>query len=251
MTVNSEQITDNNGLLSVLCGYTGGNAARFHMPGHKGRLPPPFDAIAPIDLTELPGTGDLYHEGDGAIRRSERAMAEWYGAKDCFYLTGGSTQGIYAMLSAVTRPGDTIHLPRGCHRAVYNALVLLDLRPVWFHGTPPEGVSPVIYTSPDYYGKITPRPPETKNRLCLCDAAHGAHLPFCLDNYAPPGSLWVVSAHKTLGALGQAAMLFSDGTVDAELLRERTALLARRRRRLCCWRHWTPSLKTGEATGLR
>jgi arginine/lysine/ornithine decarboxylase len=198
------------------------------MPGHKGVLPPPFDGIAPLDVTELPGTGDLYHERDGVIRRSERAMAALYGAADCFYLTGGATQGIFAMLSSVTRPGDTVRVDRACHRSVYNALILLDLRPVWFTRSREETCGagrtrqPVIYTSPDYFGVIAP-PPQTDGPV-LCDAAHGAHLPFCTDGYAPPGNLWVVSAHKTLGALGQTACLLSDGNVGAELLRERTAI---------------------------
>jgi arginine/lysine/ornithine decarboxylase len=205
-----------------LTAYANKHTARFHMPGHKGRLAPPFDHIAPLDLTELPGTGDLYFEPDGAIRRSERSMANLYGAHSCFYLTGGATQGIYAMLSAVTRPGESIHAARNCHRSVYNAIALLDLRPMWFTGAPPQTDGPVIYTSPDYYGKITPRP--GSNGLVLCDAAHGAHLPFCTENYTPPGSLWAVSAHKTLGALGQTAMLFSDGSADARLLREQTAV---------------------------
>jgi arginine/lysine/ornithine decarboxylase len=223
MTVNNEQRTADNGLLFELLDYTERHTARFHMPGHKGCLQPPFDAVSAIDLTELPGTGDLYHGTDGAIRHSERAMAKLYGARDCFYLTGGATQGIYAMLSAAARPGDAVHVARGCHRSVYNALALLDLRPIWFWDTPPKGAEePVVYTSPDYYGNIYPRP-NTKG-IVLCDAAHGAHLPFCLDGYTPPGNLWTVSAHKTLGALGQAAMLLSDGTADAELLRERTAL---------------------------
>jgi arginine/lysine/ornithine decarboxylase len=209
-------------LFSDLNAYTEQQTARFHMPGHKGRLPPPFDGVAPLDLTELSGTGDLYFETDGAIRRSERAMAAHYGAKDCFYLTGGATQGIYAMLSAVTRPGDTVHAARNCHRSVHHAFALLDLRPSWFAGAPPRAAEPVITVSPDYYGMIPPRP-ETGG-LVLCDAAHGAHLPFCLDHYTPPGSLWVASAHKTLGALGQTAILLSDGTVDAHLLREQTAV---------------------------
>jgi arginine/lysine/ornithine decarboxylase len=210
-------------LLNSLYKYLNKNTARFHMPGHKGRLPPPFDAVSPIDLTELCGTGDLYCGTDGEIRRSERAAAELYGAEDCFYLTGGSTQGIYAMLSAVTRPGDTVYAARGCHRSVYNAAALLDLRPVWFFDAPPEGVcETVVCTSPDYYGNILGRF-NTKG-IVLCDAAHGAHLPFCLKDYQPPGNLWAVSAHKTLGALGQTAMLFSDGTIGAELIRERTAL---------------------------
>jgi lysine decarboxylase len=193
------------------------------MPGHKGLLPPPFDGVAPLDVTELAAVGDLYYEQDGAIRRSECKAAALYSAKDCFYLTGGATQGIYAMLSAVTKPGDTVHVARNCHRSVYNALVLLDLHPVWFYKEPPEGArEPVIYTSPDYYGVIYPKP--KTNGILICDAAHGAHLPFCTDKYISPGNLWVVSAHKTLGALGQTAMLFSDGTVDTNLLRERTAL---------------------------
>ncbi|MCL2003610.1 MAG: hypothetical protein FWG72_06370 [Oscillospiraceae bacterium] len=213
---------ENLSLLQALTAYADKQTARFHMPGHKGRLGPPFDGVAPLDLTELDGTGDLYGESDGAIRRSERRTAALYGAQDCFYLTGGATQGIYAMLSAVTRPGDTVHVARNCHRSVYNALALLDLRPVWFWDAPPSAEEPVIYTSPDYFGKITPRP--DSRGLVLCDAAHGAHLPFCLDDYAPPGSLWVVSAHKTLPALGQTAMLLSDGTTDAELLRGQTAV---------------------------
>ena len=220
--MNGEQRTADDDLTGRLSGYADRRTARFHMPGHKGRLPPPFDGVAPLDVTELSATGDLYHERDGAVRRSERAMAALYGAKDCFYLTGGATQGIFAMLSAVTRPGDAVCVGRGCHRSVYNALALLDLRPVWFWGEPPEGGGLVIYTSPDYYGVITPRP--KTDGIVLCDAAHGAHLPFCVDDYSPPGNLWAVSAHKTLGALGQAAMLLSDGRVDADLLRGRTAV---------------------------
>ena len=211
-----------NDLTGRLSAYAERQTARFHMPGHKGRLPTPFDGVAPLDVTELPGAGDLYHERDGAIRRSERAAAAFYGAEDCFYLTGGATQGIFAMLSAAARPGDTVRVNRACHRSVYNALALLDLRPVWFLGEPPAGGAPVIYTSPDYYGVISPRP--KTGGLILCDAAHGAHLPFCAEDYSPPGNLWTVSAHKTLGALGQTAMLLSDGSVDGALLRERTAV---------------------------
>ncbi|MDR1692436.1 MAG: amino acid decarboxylase [Oscillospiraceae bacterium] len=202
--------------------YAGKGLSRFHMPGHKGVLPPPFAGAARIDLTELDGTGDLYFERDGAIRQSERGMAALFGAEDCFYLTGGATQGIFAMLAAVTGPGDTVHLWRGCHRSVTNALALLDLRPAWFWDAPEGVTAPVLYTSPDYYGKLYPRP-KTEGPV-LCDAAHGAHLPFCLTPYAPPGNLWVTSAHKTLNALGQTALLLSDGSADPDGLREQTAV---------------------------
>ena len=66
-------------------------AARFHMPGHKGRaaydLPAnPFS----IDYTEIEGTGNLY-EGDEPILSAERHAAAVLGAADCLFLTGGST----------------------------------------------------------------------------------------------------------------------------------------------------------------
>ena len=74
------------------------DSARFHMPGHKGQ--PVFNSfrdVFAIDYTETYGTGNLYL-GDGPIRDAEVAAARYFGANDCFFLTGGSTQGILAML---------------------------------------------------------------------------------------------------------------------------------------------------------
>ena len=75
-----------------------GDSARFHMPGHKGE--PVFNTYADIfaiDFTETYGTGNLY-TGEGPIRDAEVAAARYFGSEDCFFLTGGSTQGILAML---------------------------------------------------------------------------------------------------------------------------------------------------------
>jgi len=228
--------------LDKLTAYAAAGYARFHMPGHKGVLPPPFSALAPLDVTELAQTGDLYREGaSGAIRRSEARMARLFGAADCLYLTGGATQGIFAMLAAAARPGETVLVDRASHQSVYNALALLDLRPVYLPRAllppwnipcfwdalpaPASGESasppPVIYTCPSYYGVLAPRP-AARGRV-LCDAAHGAHLPFVLDA-APPGATWVVSAHKTLGAMGQTACLLTDGAIPAAALREKAAV---------------------------
>ena len=71
-----------------------GDSARFHMPGHKGE--PLFNTYAEIfaiDFTETYGTGNRY-TGEGPIRDAEVAAALYFGASDCFFLTGGSTQGI-------------------------------------------------------------------------------------------------------------------------------------------------------------
>ena len=49
----------------------------------------------------------------------------------CLFLTGGATQGVQAALALACRPGDAVLLDRGSHRSAYNALALLDLRPVY------------------------------------------------------------------------------------------------------------------------
>ena len=53
-------------LCDVLRNYAARNPARFHMPGHKGgplSLPELSDA-ARLDVTEIPGTGNLYLAGE-------------------------------------------------------------------------------------------------------------------------------------------------------------------------------------------
>ncbi len=48
-------------LYDALKDYAARRTARFHMPGHKGRwLPiPELAPLAPLDVTEIPGTGFL------------------------------------------------------------------------------------------------------------------------------------------------------------------------------------------------
>ena len=53
-------------LYDALKDYAARRTARFHMPGHKGRwLPiPELAPLAPLDVTEIPGTGNLYEAGE-------------------------------------------------------------------------------------------------------------------------------------------------------------------------------------------
>lgn len=106
---------------------------RLHMPGHKGKGLPmeEWDALAPLDFTELTPTGDLYGDGDDWLEESERLWAWDWGMDAAFYSTGGSTQGIFTLFALFTRPGDTVLVDRVCHKSVHNALALFDLKPVW------------------------------------------------------------------------------------------------------------------------
>lgn len=120
-----------------------GDSARFHMPGHKGEpLFNSFSEVFSIDFTETYGTGNLYL-GDGPIRDAEVAAARYFGASDCFFLTGGSTQGILSMLATAVGRGGAVLLDRECHKSVCHACALLDITP-YFISAPvlePFGIS--------------------------------------------------------------------------------------------------------------
>ena len=119
-------------LYDALRAYAGKSPLRFHMPGHKGKfLPvPELMSLAPVDLTELSPTGNLFAAGE-PFDSAQALWAELFGFDHCQFLTGGSTMGIHTGLTLCARPGEQILVDRNCHRAVFNALALLDLEPVY------------------------------------------------------------------------------------------------------------------------
>jgi arginine/lysine/ornithine decarboxylase len=84
-------------------------------------------------------------------------------------------------------------------------------------------------TSPTYFGVLANIPGlakvcESYGTPLVVDAAHGAHMLFTERHPAQGAALYVCSAHKTLPALGQSALLFSDGRFDTGRVRAATAL---------------------------
>lgn len=237
-------------LYDALRSYAGGNPLRMHMPGHKGKplAAPEFAALTALDLTEISPTGDLYEAGE-PFSSAQQLWAEALGFESCQFLTGGSTQGVHTALSLCCPPGSAVLLDRGCHRSAFHAIALLDLRPAyldrpWLSAEgcagpfDPEQVGDVLkkypevktvcITSPTYCGMLSDIPAIAQavhahgGRL-IVDGAHGAHLKFLgIDAFTGADAV-VVSAHKTLPALGQSALLFTNG-FDPELVRSRTAL---------------------------
>lgn len=217
-----------------------------HMPGHKGKAAPmaEFSPLAPLDLTELPPTGNLFEGGD-VIQQAQELWAAAFGMDSCLFLTGGSTQGLHTALALTCCPGQTVLVDRGCHRSVFHAMGLLDLHPLyisrpWLSGPGVTGpVSPqdvenllaarpevktVCITSPTYYGVLSDIP--AISAVChrygaklVVDGAHGAHLPFLGDLRLSAADVAVVSAHKTLPAPGQSALLFANGISMQEVRR--------------------------------
>ncbi len=214
----------------------------FHMPGHKRNgslLGDPADALEipyGIDITEIEGFDNL-HQPEGILRESMARAARLYGARETFYLVGGSTCGLLAGISACTEPGDRILMARNCHKAVYHAVYLRGLRPVYLYpeieeefgicgGIAPEDVRAalkeypdirlVVIVSPTYEGIVSDigRIAEAVHEAgipLLVDEAHGAHLGFGFgfpDSSVHQGADLVIhSVHKTLPAPTQTALL--------------------------------------------
>ena len=199
------------------------NTVPFHMPGHKRNAAFGI-AGAQIDITEIEGFDNL-HNPHGLIAQLEETLGEIYRAKKSFLSMGGSTLGMLCAIAAVCEKGDTVIVARNCHKSVYNACLLRELKIVFaepefdeVHGIYtslrqstvesalqkyPQAKA-VILTSPTYEGYVSDIHTDIP---LIIDAAHGAH--FGLADYPayPRGSIVVSSLHKTLPALTQTAVI--------------------------------------------
>lgn len=220
-------------------------ALPFHMPGHKrNRALAPFleTLSAGLDVTEIPGFDDL-HAPEEILKVAMERTARLYGSEEAFFSVSGSTGGILSGIRAATRRGDRVLVARACHKAVYHALELCSLRPVYLRQeTLPEFGCPaslevsqveaalgeypdirlVILTSPSYEGVLSPVADivalaHGRGIPVFVDEAHGAHLG--LGGAFPEGAvsagadLVVQSFHKTLPSLTQTAVLHRAGTL--------------------------------------
>ncbi len=222
-------------LPDVLGAYAQRQVARFHMPGHKGRGMAGFmrPELAQWDITELSFSDNL-NNPSSILLDAQDTCAKQYGAAHTFFLVNGATAGILAMLLSLPQ-GARVLLGRDCHRSAISGIALAGhacrfLQPayeskfgLWGCVTPEaleqalheESADAVLLTSPNYYGLCADIPAlasiaHAHGALLFVDAAHGAHFPFSEALPATPAGhadAWVNSAHKTMNALGQAAML--------------------------------------------
>ena len=245
----------NTPLYDALITYAQTSPLRLHMPGHKGVLPPPFQTLAALDVTELEPTGNLYTM-EGPIAPAEDLCARAAGAEDALFFTCGATQGIFTMLCAAVEMGGTLIVDRSCHKSVCHGMGLLDITPRYL--TPPvlpelslpapitpgllrqtlestPNAQAVLITNPSYYGLRTEIAPLAE--IChafgvylLVDEAHGAHFPFVdLPSAVSQGAdLAVASAHKTWPALGSSAILYRNSRFPKEkpVLKSLSAMFA-------------------------
>ena len=216
--------------------YAQREAARFHMPGHKGT---PLLGIEAFDITEIDGADELFTPS-GVIAESEKNASDIFGSKT-FYSAGGSTLCIQTMVHlcavyAVSKGKKPLILA-GCnaHRSFVNAAAMLGIE---FRRLYPKTDCPylscpicaediekelskddeptaVYLTSPDYLGNILDI--QKISEVCkkhgvplLVDNAHGAYLKFLPKSLHPidlGADMCCDSAHKTLPVITGGAYL--------------------------------------------
>lgn len=214
-----------------------------HMPGHKETvaLAPYLAALrADLDITELPGFDDL-HAPEGILAQTMARAAQLWGVPKSWLQVNGSSGGLLAAIRAATRRGDKILVARNCHKAIYHAIELCGLQPVFLlppvdetfglsGSLTPESVAAaldehpdtrlIVYPSPTYDGVCSDtqgicQVAHAKKIPVLVDEAHGAHLglsPFFPRSAMEQGAdLAVASLHKMLPSLTQTAILHARG----------------------------------------
>ena len=227
---------EKRGYISALLNeYASGGYDSYHTPGHKGE-------VCPRDVTEL-GIGGKIFPADAVIRAQERT-AKLYGVRAVRYLTNGSSIGIKASLLLFR--GKKVLFASGAHKAFADGCEIADIKPVPIarHGEKCVGgavftcgcgnlpaplefseaeealkrnpdASALFITSPDYLGRTADieiaELCKSRGVALIADSAHGAHFAFApelgkfrFDNVA---DLCNMSAHKTLGAYTQSALL--------------------------------------------
>ena len=209
----------------------------FTIPGHKQR----HDLVGDVVAGDVP----LYAGLDtmkltaGVLADAEARAARLWGADVCRFSTGGATHANQALALAVAGDGDEVVVSRTLHRSMLLGLVLAGLTPVWVRPEVdaatglPLGVAPatvraalaahpevraVFVGDPSYVGTIG-------DIAGLADVTHAHGIPLVVDAawaahfgfhpHLPAHALQlgadavVTSAHKTLPAWSQAALILA------------------------------------------
>lgn len=234
------------------------DAISFHMPGHKGShlyrrfgFEDFLNDIMDYDITEIAGADNLF-QTEGVIKSVQDRYAALYGCKKSYLLINGSSGGNLAAILASVRKGKQLIMARNCHKSVFNALALGEIKPVYLYpdtigafgisgAVSPAAVEQsiaenpdaeaVFITSPNYYGicsdiKSIAQIAHRSGKILIVDEAHGAHLQFSdmlPDSALQSGADLVInSTHKTLASLTQSAVLHCNSSlVDPYLLEDK------------------------------
>lgn len=227
----------------------------FDVPGHKhGKGNPELTAFLgeqclSVDVNSMKPLDNLCHPVS-VIKEAEELAAEAFGAAHAFFMVGGTTSAVQAMILANVKSGEEIILPRNVHQSVINALVLCGAVPVYINPQTDKklGISlgmsvadvqrtiaahpaakAILVNNPTYYGicsdlaTITTIAHQNGLRV-LADEAHGTHFYFGkgmpISAMAAGADLAAVSMHKSGGSLTQSSLLLCGPQINADYVRK-------------------------------
>ncbi len=227
----------------------------FDVPGHKrgSGNKPLRDFLGAqclsIDVNSMKPLDNQCHP-TGVIREAEMLAAEAFRASEAFFMVGGTTSSVQAMILSAVARGDEIILPRNVHRSALNALVLCGAVPVYApcQAHPRLGIATgaalcdvlaamdahpnakaVFINNPTYYGicsdvRAIAEAAHARGMLALADEAHGTHFSFGeglpVSAMAAGCDMSAVSMHKSGGSLTQSSLLLCGPNVNADYVRQ-------------------------------
>ncbi|MBW2493150.1 MAG: aminotransferase class V-fold PLP-dependent enzyme [Deltaproteobacteria bacterium] len=224
-------------LLDGWLDYRASDVAPFGTPGHKQR----FDLVGTVVDGDVPlyGGVDTIRQQSVAMIEADRKLAKLWGADWGRISVGGSTHGNQTLVLAACRPGDEVIVTRTLHRSLLLGMVLAGVKPVWVSPevdpatglptrVPVERVEralaahpnarAVFLVEPTYVGTLS-------DVAAIAEVAHARGIPLIVDQAwgayfgfhpeIPQHALqagadaMVTSAHKTLPAYTQSALVFA------------------------------------------
>lgn len=223
-----------------------GRSAPMSIPGHKHRT----NLVGDVVIGDVPLFAglDTMKQEHGVLVRAEAGAAHAWGVDWCRLSVGGSTHANQASILALGAPGQSVVVSRTLHRSVLLGLVLAGLRPVWVHpdldpatGLPAavsaRAVDEALRTAPDACGVLVGDPSYVGTMSdigALADVSHSAGVPLVVDaawaayfGFSPRvpahalergADALITSAHKTLPAWSQSALLLARTTRTGGLL---------------------------------
>ena len=237
MPTDPHELRDDAPLLDAWLRFREDPPTSFSIPGHKQRTDLVGDVVAG-DVPLYAGL-DTMKLSAGVLVEGEARAARLWGADFCRFSTGGATHANQALALALGGDGDRVVVSRTLHRSLLLGLVLAGLTPVWVQpevdpatglplGVAPEtvrkalvdnrDVRAVLVGDPSYVGTVgdvagLAEAAHEHGVPLVVDAAWAAHFGFHPD--LPRHALqlgadaMVISAHKTLPAWSQAALVLA------------------------------------------
>jgi len=227
----------------------------FDVPGHKrGKGNKELrkflgEQCLTVDVNSMKPLDNLCHPVS-VIKEAEELAADAFGAGHAFFMVGGTTSSVQAMILSVCKRGDKLILPRNVHRSVINALVLSGAVPVYVNPQTDKNLGitlgmsltdvaqaickhpdakAVLVNNPTYYGicsnmKKIVELVHAYGMKVLADEAHGTHFYFGdnmpLSAMAAGADFASVSMHKSGGSLTQSSFLLCGAQVNAGHVRQ-------------------------------